>query len=148
MSDAVTSITTGCLSISVHSWVVEILSCTATLPRGSGQWNSYNALHGCLGAFGSGTPAMHCLTDCGERATVLLQCTAIPPRGGGQGNSSYAMPHYLGAVGSANPIMHCQTANGRWAVDVLQCTASLHGGKEQRNPYSECTSTVPGGSGQ
>ena len=35
---------------------------TASLPGGSGQCNSCNALPHCLGALGSGTPAMHCLT--------------------------------------------------------------------------------------
>ena len=43
-------------------WAVELLQCTALLPGGSGQCNSNscNALPHCLGAVGSGTPAMHC----------------------------------------------------------------------------------------
>ena len=43
-------------------WAVEVLQCTASLPGGSGQWNSCNALPHCLGAVGSGTPAMHLVT--------------------------------------------------------------------------------------
>ena len=35
---------------------------TASLPGGSGQCNSCNALPHCLGAVGSGTPAIYCLT--------------------------------------------------------------------------------------
>ena len=43
-------------------WAVDLLQCTAPLPGGSGQWTSCNALPHSLGAVGSGTPAMHCLT--------------------------------------------------------------------------------------
>ena len=42
-------------------WVVQLLQYTASLPRGSGQWNSYQALPHFPGAVGSGTPAIHCL---------------------------------------------------------------------------------------
>ena len=69
--------------------------CVATAPGGSGQWNSCNALPHCLGAVGSGTPAMHCLTVWG----VVRQW-----------NSCNAVPHCLGAVGSGTPTMHCLTA--------------------------------------
>ena len=58
---------------------------------------SCNALPRCLGAVGSGTPAMHCLTASGQWAVELLQCTASLPGGSGQRNSSYALPHCLGA---------------------------------------------------
>ena len=34
-------------------WAVQLLSCTASLPRGSGQWNCCNALPHCLGDFRS-----------------------------------------------------------------------------------------------
>ena len=55
-------------------WAVELLQCTASLPGGSGQCNSNsgNALPRCLGAVGSGTPAMHCPTALGQRAVQLL----------------------------------------------------------------------------
>ena len=43
-------------------WTVQLRQCTASLPWGSGQWNSCNALPNCLEAVGSATPAMHCLT--------------------------------------------------------------------------------------
>ena len=93
-------------------WAVELLQCTASLPRGSGQWNSCNALphcpgavgsgnpamhcHTAKGAVGSGTPAMHCQTAWGQWAVELLQCTATLPRGSGQWNSCNALPDCLG----------------------------------------------------
>ena len=52
------------------------IRCTASLPRGSGQWNSCNALPHCLGAVGSGTLAIHHLTAWGQWAVELLQYTA------------------------------------------------------------------------
>ena len=51
---------------------MELLECIATLPGGSGQWNSCNALPHCLGALGSATPAMHCLTVWVQWAVELL----------------------------------------------------------------------------
>ena len=103
---------------------VLLLQCTASLPGGSGQWNSCNALplcpggsgqwnscytlpH-CLGAVGSGTPATHCLTALGQWAVQILQYTAALPW-------------------------------GQWAVELLQCTAPLLGGSGQRNSCN----TVP-----
>ena len=116
-------------------WVVDLLQHTASLPGGSGQWNSCNTLPDCLqavgcvtpamhcltapGAVGSGTPAMHCLTAVGQWAVELLQCTASLPPGSGQCNSCSTLPHCLGAVGSGTPAMHCLTAWGQWAVDLL-----------------------------
>ena len=47
-------------------WAVQILHCTASLPGGSGQWNSCDAPPHCAGAMGSATPAMHCLTAWGQ----------------------------------------------------------------------------------
>ena len=109
-------------------WAAELLLYTASLPGGSGQWNSCNVLPHCpravgsgtpaihcrtaLGAVGSGTPAMHCLTAWGQRAVELLQCTAPLPGGSGQCNSCNTVPHCLGAVGSRTPAMHCLTAPG------------------------------------
>ena len=44
----------------------QLLQCTASLPWGSGQWNSCNTLPHCLGAVGSAALAMHCLTALGQ----------------------------------------------------------------------------------
>ena len=107
-------------------WAVQLqlLQSTASLPGGSGQCNSCNALPHCLGAVGSATPtpAMHCLTAWGQWAVQLLQCTASLPWGSRQCNSCNAPPHCLGAVGSATPAMHCLTAPG--AVD--SATPAMH----------------------
>ena len=76
-------------------WAVQLLQCTASLPGGTGQCNSCNALPHCLGALGtmgSATPAMCCLTAWGQWAVQV---------GSGQ---------CKGAVGSATPAMHCLTA--------------------------------------
>ena len=43
-------------------WEVDLLQYTASLPGGSGQWKSCNALPLCLGAVGTGTRALRCLT--------------------------------------------------------------------------------------
>ena len=68
--------------IALGQWVVELLQRTASLPGGSGHWNSSNAPPHCLGAVGSGTPATHCLTAWGQWAMELLQRTT--PLTGGQ----------------------------------------------------------------
>ena len=112
---------------------VQLLQCTASLPGGSGQRNSCNALPHCPGAVGSGTPATHCLTAWGQWAVQLLQCTASLPGGSGQCNSCNALPRCLGVVGSATCAMHCLAALGQLAVELLQCTASLPGGSGQCN---------------
>ena len=78
-------------------WAVQLLQCTASLPGGSGQWNSCNALLHCLGVVGSATPATHCLTVWGS----------------GQCNSCNTLPHYPGAVGSGTPAMYCLAALGQ-----------------------------------
>ena len=81
-------------------WAVQLLQCTAPLPWGSRQRNSCNAMPHCLGAVGSATPAMHCLTALGPVGSAtpamhcltawgqwtvqLLQCTASLPWGSGQ----------------------------------------------------------------
>ena len=54
---------------------MQLLQCTASLSGGSGQCYSCNALPNCLGAVGSATPAMHCLTAWEQLAVQLLQCT-------------------------------------------------------------------------
>ena len=53
-------------------WPVQLLQCTASLPRGSGQWNSWNTLPHYRGAVGNGTPAIQCLTAWGQWAVQLL----------------------------------------------------------------------------
>ena len=42
-----------------------LLQSTASLPRDSGQCNSYNTLPHCLGEVGSETRAIHCFTTRG-----------------------------------------------------------------------------------
>ena len=145
---------------------------------GSGQCNSCNALPHCLGAVGSATSAMHCLTALGQLAVELLQCTASLPGGSGQCNFCNALPHCPGAVGSGTPAMNCLSARGQWAVQFLQCTALLPWGSGQWNSCNalphclgavgsaasamhcltalgqwavdllQCTALLPGGSGQ
>ena len=129
-----------CCVTASGQWTVHLVPCTATLPVGPGQWYSCNALPHCLGAVGSGTPAVHCHTALGQLAMELSQCTAtLPvgsgqwnscnaasqPRGSGQWYSCNALPHCLWVVGSGTRAMHCHTAWGQWAVEVLQCTAPL-----------------------
>ena len=107
-------------------WAVELLQCTASLPGGSGQCNSCNALPHCLGALGSAIFAIQCRTAWGQWAAQLLQCTASLAGSSGQCNSCNALPHCLGAVGSATPAMGgrsvlpglwgCTTGLGGWAV--------------------------------
>ena len=157
---------------------MQLLHYSAPLPGGSGQCNSCNALPHCLGAVGSPTPAMHCLTARGQWAVELLQCTASLPGGSGQCNSCNALPHCLGALGSATSAIHCRTACRQWAVQLLQYTAALPGGSGQCNSCNalshcpgavgsgtlathcltaweqwavqllQCTASLPGGSGQ
>ena len=57
-------------------WTVQLLSCTATVTRVSGPWNSCNALRHRLGVVGGGTPVIHCLTAQARCSFELLQCTA------------------------------------------------------------------------
>ena len=93
---------------------------TATLPEGSGQWNSRNALPHCRGELGRGTLAMHCLVP-RPWAMQLLQYTDSLPRGSEHCHSSNALPHFLGALGNATAAMHCHIAWGRWAMELLRC---------------------------
>ena len=86
---------------------------TASLPRGSGQRNSCNALRHCLGAVDTVTPAVHRLTAREQWAVQLLRRTASLPGGSGQWNPCNALPGCLGAAGSATPAMHCLTALGQ-----------------------------------
>ena len=163
-------------------WAVELLQYTASLPGGSGQCNSCNALPHRLGAVGSGTPAMRGHTSCGDGEsclgggrclkTELLQCTASLPGGSGQCNSYNTLPHWLEAVGSGTPVVYYLIAWGQWAVQVVQCTATLSGGGGQWNSSNaradqrggrgvlpirrsllkkeilQCTASLPRGSGR
>ena len=95
-----------CLSALGH-WAMELLQCTASLPGGSGQCTSGNALPARLGAVGSGTRAMCGPTSWGERESC---------------------PGGRRCLKSKTPEMHCHTAWGQWAVQLLQCTPSLIGG--------------------
>ena len=115
-----------CLT-ALGQWAVELLQYTATLPggsgqcsscnaltaslpRGSGQRNSCNALRHCLGAVDTVTPAVHRLTAREQGAVQLLRRIASRPGGSGQCNSCNALPHCRRAVSSASPAMHCLTA--------------------------------------
>ena len=57
-------------------WAVHLLQCTASLPRGCGQWNSCNALPQCLGEVGTTIPAMQCRTAWRQWAMERLQRAA------------------------------------------------------------------------
>ena len=121
-------------------WAVELLSCTASLPWGIGQWNSCNALTHCVGVVSSASPSMHCRTAWRRWAVEHLQC-AGPLAGGGRGvlprrrwlpkqrNSRNALQHCLHARGNATFAMHCLTARAQWASELLSCTTSLPRGR-------------------
>ena len=66
----------------------------------------------CLGAVGSATPAIHCLTTWEQSALQLLKYTASLPAGSGQCNFGNALHHFLRVVGNATPAMHRHTAWG------------------------------------
>ena len=63
---AMEAVGTATLAMHCHTawgqWAVQLLGCNSTLPGGSGQWSSCNALLHRQGAVGSGSPAMQCLT--------------------------------------------------------------------------------------
>ena len=91
---------------------MEPLQCTASPREGSVHCNSCRAVPHCLGAKGSGTPAMHCHTALGpwgQWAVQLLQRSASVPWCSGHCHSCNALPHRL----------------GQRAAQLLQCTASL-----------------------
>ena len=137
---------------------LQLLSLTSTVPRGSGQWNSWktcNALPLCPAAVGAATPSMQCHSDRGQWAVDFLQRTASPLGSSRQwnrhclgavgsatpvmhwrsadGNSWNVVPHCLAAVGSATLAMHCHTFSVQWAKGLLQSTATLHGGSGHWN---------------
>ena len=94
-------------------WAAQLLQCTASLLRDSGQWNSYNALHSLPRGSGQWNSynALHSL-----------------PGGSGQWNPCNALPHCPGAEGSGTPAMHCHTARGQRAAELVQCAGPLAGG--------------------
>ena len=89
---------------------MELLQYTAPLPWVSGQWNSCNTVPHCLGAVGSGPPAIHSLTAWGQWVVQPLQYTGSLPKGIGQWNFCNTLPHCLGTVGSGTAATHCSTA--------------------------------------
>ena len=118
---------------------MQILHCAASLPLGSRECNSCNALPHrlgaggsatsamhcltALGAVGTATPAMHCLTAWGQWTVQLLQCTASLPLGSRECNSCNALPHCPGGSGhcnSCNALPHCLGAVGG-ATPAMHC---------------------------
>ena len=112
---------------------MEFLQFTATLPGGSGQWKSCNALPCCLRVAGSGTCSTHRHNACGQWAVEILQCTATLLEGSGRGYSCSCLPHCL-----------CE----QWSVEILQCTATQPVGRGHRNSCSfsaHCPWAIGGG---
>ena len=119
----------------VAAYGAELLQGNASLPGGSGQCNSCNALPHCLGAVGSGTRAMDHHTAWRKWAVELVQCTPSLPGGSGQCNPCNALPYRLGAVGTGTPAMRSPPAGGTgspaqegvaaYRAKRLQCTAEM-----------------------
>ena len=108
-------------------WAVELPQCAATLPGGSGQWNSCNALPHCLGAVGGRSPALRRHTALGQWVVQFLQSTATLPTGSGQWS---ARSHSSGVHGHTGCIVFCALCVlccNAWC-SALQCTvcAVLH----------------------
>ena len=59
-------------------WAVQLPQCSAAMPRGSGQCNSYNAMPHCLGAVGSAIPSINYHIASGQSAVGFLQCVGLP----------------------------------------------------------------------
>ena len=110
-------------------WAVELVPCTTTLPRGSGELNLCNAQPHFAGAVGSKTLAMHSHTAWSQRALQWTTCNALrhclgawaletPPCSATvpgrsvQRTTCNALPHCLGALGTGTPTMHCLTTWG------------------------------------
>ena len=106
-------------------WVVELLSCTATLRGGSGRCNSCNTLLRRGGYWNSCNARAHQLGGRG----VLPKKRSLP----NDRDSCNALLHCPGAVGSTTPAMPCLTAWGQWAVQLLICTPTLPRGGGQWN---------------
>ena len=108
----------------VGQWAVQLMQCTGTPPRGSGQCNSCKKLPHCLGAVGSATSTVHCLPACGQWGVELVLCTTTMSGGSGLWNSCNARPQPLGAVGSRTPFMHSHTIGDSGQCN--SCTALPH----------------------
>ena len=116
-------------------WTMELVQYTFTLPWANGHWNRCISDPPCLGAMGSGTPAIQSHTACGQWEVKLLECTAGFTVGSGQWNSSPhclwvvgtgipATPQCVWAVGRGTPAMHCHTFWRQLAMIFLQCSAT------------------------
>ena len=108
-------------------WAMECLQHSASQPRGSGQWNSCNALPSL--PRGSGR---------------WNSCNALPHCSGSVGSARH---HYLGAARSGTATVHYLTAYGQWAMECLQHSASQPRGSGQWNSCNALPS-LPRGSGQ
>ena len=127
-------------------------------PGGSGQCNSCNALPHCLGAVGSGTPTMHCLTAWGHWAaasgrSVLLGLWGC--RTGHTGLRGREVPSRgwsecpLGPVGRQN-LAHGPGGTGSPAPGVVGASFKAHGeasSSENRahRPWGDRESSPGGG---
>ena len=109
-----------CLT-TLGQWAVGPLVHAASLSRGSGQEISCFSLPHCLGAVGSGNPAL----PWGSGQWKSCRYTATLPGGSGQWISCCMLLHFLGAAGSGPPAAHRLTAWGQWAVEFLHFTAAL-----------------------
>ena len=90
------------------------------LPGGTGLWTSCNTLPHCLGAVGSGTPAIHCPTAWGQWAVDLLQYTASLPRGSGQGS---VLQEFHCPLPPGSEVVYCRRSTARCPRAVGQCIA-------------------------
>ena len=141
---------------------MELLQRTTSLPAGGGQWNSCNArahqlggqgfpprrrslpkeriscntLPRCLGAVGSGTPTIHCLTTWGQLGNPFPEYTASRPRGSGEWNSYNAMPHCLRGGGQWKS---CNArAHQLWGHKVLPRRGSMRKERNSCNAMPQC----------
>ena len=126
---------------------MELLLQTASLPGGSGQWNSpiiplrpggserrksCNAPPYSMGAMGSGFAATHHRAALWQRAVEILRYTTTLPGGSGEWNSCDILPHYLGALGSGFPADDCH-AWGQCVVELLHYIAAVPWGSGKWN---------------
>ena len=79
---------------------VQLLQCTASLPWGSGQWTFCNALPHCLGAVGSGTPAITGRTGLGGTGSPAQGVVGTSCKAHGEPSSSNNRAQGLGGTGS------------------------------------------------
>ena len=82
---------------------MQLLQCTASLPWGSGQWTSCNALPHCLGAVGSGTPAITGRTGLGGTGSPAQGVVGTSCKAHGEPSSSNNRAHRPGGDGESCP---------------------------------------------